>query len=55
MILHLRLGEQELAEASYYKHRNLFDAHLHELPVELILFGAQNHIDQGTPKAKASP
>ena len=50
VILHLRLGEQEPAEKSYYEHRSLFDAHLHELPVELVLFGAQTHIDQGTPE-----
>ena len=50
IILHLRLGENELAEGTYYQHRNLFDAHRDDLPVELILFGAQVHIDQGTPE-----
>lgn len=48
IILHLRLGEDELAEAAYYKNRKLFDDNQANLPVELILFGAETHIDQGT-------
>ena len=47
IILHLRLGEDELAEQAYYANKDLFDKHRHELPVELILFGAQTHIAQG--------
>ena len=50
IILHLRLGENALAEEAYYKNKALFDAHREDLPVELILFGAQTHIDQGTPE-----
>ena len=48
IILHLRLGEDELAEQSYYRNRQLFDANQGNLPVELILFGAETHIHQGT-------
>lgn len=48
IILHLRLGESELAETSYFRHKNLFDAHRDELPVELLLFGAETHISLGT-------
>ncbi|MDA0765561.1 MAG: tetratricopeptide repeat protein [Verrucomicrobia bacterium] len=50
IILHLRLGENTLAEEAYYTNKALFDAHREDLPVELILFGAQTHIDQGTPQ-----
>jgi len=50
IILHLRLGEDELAEQAYHTNKDLFDTHRHELPVELILFGAQTHIAQGTPE-----
>ena len=50
IILHLRLGENELAEQAYYINRELFDAHREELPVELILFAAETHISQGTPE-----
>lgn len=49
-ILHLRLGESDLAEKAYEQNRNLFDAHRAELPVELILFAAETHISQGTPQ-----
>ena len=49
IVLHLRLGETELAEEAYYKNKGLFDAHRNELPVELLLFGAEIHIAQGTP------
>ena len=48
IILHLRLGEDVLAEQAYYRNRQLFDAHQGSLPVELILFGANAHIHQGT-------
>lgn len=50
IVLHLRLGEVELAEKAYYQNMELFDAHRAELPVELLLFGAETHIAQGTPK-----
>ena len=50
IILHLRLGEDELAEQAYYANKDLFDTHRHELPVELLLFGAETHIAQGAPE-----
>lgn len=50
IVLHLRLGESELAEQAYYQNKGLFDAHRAELPVELLLFGAETHIAQGTPE-----
>ena len=50
IVLHLRLGETELAEQAYYTNKGLFDAHRAELPVELLLFGAETHIAQGTPE-----
>ena len=50
IILHLRLGEDELAEQAYYEHKDLFDTHRDELPVELLLFAAEIHIAQGTPE-----
>jgi TolA-binding protein len=50
IILHLRLGEDELAEQAYYTNKDLFDKHRHELPVELLLFGAKTHIAQGSPE-----
>ncbi len=50
IILHLRLGETELAEKAYEQNMKLFDAHRAELPVELILFAAETHISQGTPQ-----
>ncbi|MDA7881071.1 tetratricopeptide repeat protein [Akkermansiaceae bacterium] len=48
IILHRRLGDEDLAEQAYYKNQELFDQHRHELPVELLLFGATIHIAQGT-------
>ena len=50
IILHLRLGEDELAEQAYYANKKLFDEHRHEIPVELLLFGAETHIAQGAPE-----
>lgn len=50
IVLHLRLGESELAEESYYTNKGLFDTHRAELPVELLLFAAETHIAQGTPE-----
>ena len=50
IVLHLRLGETELAEEAYYANKALFDTHRAELPVELLLFAAETHIAQGTPE-----
>ena len=50
IVLHLRLGENELAEEAYYANKDLFDTHRAELPVELLLFAAETHIAQGTPE-----
>ena len=50
IILHLRLGEDELAEQAYFDNKGLFDTHRHDVPVELVLFGAKTHIDQGSPQ-----
>jgi TolA-binding protein len=50
IVLHLRLGETELAEEAYYTNKGLFDTHRAELPVELLLFAAETHIAQGTPE-----
>ncbi|MDA7896249.1 tetratricopeptide repeat protein [bacterium] len=50
IILHLRLGDDARAEATYYENQGLFKKHLYELPVELLLFGAGIHIAQGTPE-----
>ena len=50
IILHRRLGDEDLAEQTYYKNKSLFDKHRSELPVELLLFGAELHIAQGTPE-----
>ncbi len=50
IILHQQLGDNDLAEQAYYKNKKLFDQHRDDLPVELLLFGAGLHIDQGTPE-----
>jgi len=50
IVLHLRLGETDLAEQAYYKNKQLFDANRNDLPVELLLFAAETHIAQGTPE-----
>lgn len=50
IVLHLRLGENDLAEQAYIENRDLFDAHRSELPVELLLFAANTHISLGTPE-----
>jgi len=47
VVLHLRLGEMELAERAYQNQRALFDTHRNDLPVELILFAAESHINEG--------
>ena len=48
IIIHRRLGDEDLAEQAYYKNKELFDKHRNDLPVELLLFGAEIHIAQGT-------
>ncbi|MFK7850043.1 MAG: tetratricopeptide repeat protein [Akkermansiaceae bacterium] len=48
IVLHLRLGETDLAEEAYYKNQQLFDNNRKDLPVELLLFASRIHIDQGT-------
>jgi tetratricopeptide (TPR) repeat protein len=48
IVLHLRLGDSEAAEQAYFKRRELFDKHISELPVELLLFAAGTHVDLGT-------
>ncbi|MFZ9936936.1 MAG: tetratricopeptide repeat protein [Luteolibacter sp.] len=48
IVLHLRLGDMAAAEDAYFKRRELFDKHIAELPVELLLFAAGTHIDLGT-------
>ena len=50
IVLHLRLGEMALAEEAYFQNKDLFDAHRKDLPVELLLFGAETHIALGTPE-----
>ena len=50
IVLHLRLGETELAEEAYFQNKDLFDANRKDLPVELLLFGAETHIALGTPE-----
>ncbi len=50
IVLHLRLGETELAEEAYYANKGLFDTHRADLPVELLLFATETHIAQGTPE-----
>ncbi len=45
--LYLRLGDRRLALETSSAHRALFDEHRHELPVDLILFVAENHIAAG--------
>ena len=46
--LHQRLGETELAEKAYDKQRALFDKHRNDLPVDLVLFAAETHLNRGT-------
>ncbi len=45
--LHQRLGENDLAVASYKAHRRLFDEHRDQLPIEILLFAAETHINEG--------
>ncbi len=50
IVIHLRLGDEARAETTYYENQELFNKHRNDLPVELLLFGAGIHIDQGTPE-----
>lgn len=47
IVLHLRLGDMQAAEQSYFQRRGLFDKHITELPIELLLFAAETHVDLG--------
>ena len=47
VVLYLRLGDVEAAEQAYFQRRALFDKHVEELPVELLLFAAETHIALG--------
>ncbi len=50
VVLNLRLGERDKAEQAYFEQRKLFDQHVEELPVELVLFAAETHIQLGGEK-----
>lgn len=43
----LRLGDERLAFESYLANKALFDQHRDQLPVDLILFVAENHLAAG--------
>ncbi|MFT5495653.1 MAG: TolA-binding protein [Kiritimatiellia bacterium] len=45
--LYLRLGDKDLALATYNQYRPLFDEHQNELPIELVAFAVQSHITGG--------
>jgi len=45
--LYLRLGDDKLAYATYDEHRNLFNEHRNELPVDLITFVCGQRIAAG--------
>ncbi|MCH7226258.1 tetratricopeptide repeat protein [Haloferula sp. A504] len=47
VVLNLRLGESDKAEQAYFQRRALFDKHVAELPIELLLFAAETHIELG--------
>ncbi|MGB1129643.1 MAG: discoidin domain-containing protein, partial [Haloferula sp.] len=47
IVLHLRLGDMEAAENAYFQRRALFDKHITELPIELLLFAAGSHVELG--------
>lgn len=48
IVVHQRLGEIELAEKAYDNHRKLFEQYRNDLPVDLVLFGAETHLNRGT-------
>ena len=52
IILHLRLGEDELAEQAYFDNKGLFDTHRHDVPVELVLFGAKHTSTKAPPRPR---
>jgi len=43
-VMYLRLGDNRLALDTYMANKSLFDKHRNEVPVDLILFVAENHI-----------
>ncbi len=45
---HLQMGEQTLAARAYKEHQALFDKYFLDLPVEVILFAAGQHMNAGT-------
>lgn len=45
---HLQMGEETLAAKAYREHRELFDKYFLDLPVEVILFAARQHMSAGT-------
>lgn len=45
--LHLRLGDPDAALAAYHEHKELFDKHRLEIPVEILVFAALSHVDEG--------
>ncbi len=45
---HLQLGEERLAAKAYKDHRDLFDKYYLDLPVEVVLFAAKQHMTAGT-------
>lgn len=45
--LHLRLDDPAAAAETYRRHRELFDEHRAELPVEILAFAASTHIEAG--------
>ena len=47
VVLHLRLGDNELALETYLANIGLFDSNRDEVPLELILFACENHIAAG--------
>ena len=45
--LHLRLDDPAAAAETYQRHRELFDEHRADLPVEILAFAASTHIGAG--------
>ena len=47
IITSAQVGDMDAAEQAYFKRRALFDKHITELPIELLLFAAGTHVDLG--------